>query len=53
MLSLYEKLKEKFIDITHSQYAVSVLDTFFKAPIINTVHFIKLSDIPNKVTAND
>lgn len=53
MLSLYEELKARFVDITHSQYAVSVLDAFFKAPIVNTGHFIKLSEIPNKVTAND
>ena len=53
ILRLYEKLKDKFIDITHSQYAVPALDTFFNAPIINTVDFIKLSGIPNKVTVND
>ncbi len=53
ILRLYENLNDKFINTTHSQYAVPALDTFFKAPIINTVDFIKLSGIPNKVTVND
>ncbi len=53
ILGLYEKLKDRFINTTHSQYAVPALDTFFKAPIINTGDFIKLSAIPSKVTVND
>ena len=53
ILRLYEDLKDKFIDITHSQHAVPALDTFFKAPIINTVDFYKLSGIPNRMTANN
>lgn len=53
ILSLYDNLKNKFIDVTHSQYAVPALDTFFKAPIVNTVDFIRLSGIPNKVTVSD
>ena len=53
ILSLYDNLKDKFIDVTHSQYAVPALDTFFKIPIINTVEFYKLSGIPNRMTANN
>jgi len=53
ILGLYEKLKDNFIDITHSQYAVPALDTFFKAPIINTVDFYQLSGISNRMTANN
>jgi len=53
ILSLYEKQKTKFIDITHSQYAVPALDAFFNSPIINSAYFIKSSGIPNKITGND
>lgn len=53
ILSLYENLKTQFISVTHSQYAVPALDAFFKVPIVNTVSFIKISGIPNKVTVND
>jgi len=53
ILGLYEKQKTKFIDVTHSQYAVPALDAFFNSPIINSVYFVKLSGIPNKITGND
>jgi hypothetical protein len=53
ILSLYEKQKTKFINITHSRYAVPALDAFFNSPIINSVYFVKLSGIPNKITGND
>ncbi len=53
ILDLYENQKTKFIDITHSQYAIPALDAFFNSPIINSVYFIELSGIPNKITGND
>lgn len=49
---LYEKLKKQFIEATHSQFAISVLDTFFKKPIVNSTHILKMSNIPNRITAN-
>ncbi len=51
ILGLYEDLKEQFIKTTRSQHAIPALDAFFKKPVINTVDFIQLSHIPNKVTA--
>ncbi len=42
ILGLYEKLKDKFIDITHSQYAVPALDTFFIVPIIKYRWFYQI-----------
>jgi len=53
ILTLYERMKSRFIDVTRSQYAIPSLDAFFKKPILNTVDFIALSGIPNKVTAGD
>jgi Fic family protein len=53
ILDLYENQKTKFIDTTHSQYAIPALDAFFNSPIINSVYFIELSGIPNKITGND
>ena len=53
ILKLYNRQKTNFIDITHSQYAVPALDAFFNSPIINSVSFVKLSGIPNKITGND
>ena len=33
MLTLYEQLKPRFIDLTHSQFAVPMLDAMFESPI--------------------
>lgn len=37
---LYEEMKEKIVDITHSQYAIQVLDAIFSTPIFRTVDFV-------------
>lgn len=52
ILRLYNELKPKFIEATHSQYAVPALDAFFIRPIINSTDFAIRSEIPNGVTAN-
>jgi len=46
VLSLYDKNKEHIVNITHSQYAIKILDTIFSRPILNTTDFIRLSKIP-------
>lgn len=46
ILDLYEKKKARITEITHSQYAIKVLDTIFAQPIFNTTDFIKHSHIP-------
>lgn len=53
IIKLYENLKTRFIDVTHSQYAIPALDAFFNSPILNSVYFAQISGIPNKITAND
>jgi Fic family protein len=46
ILELYNKKKTRITEITHSQYAIKVLDTIFASPIFNTSDFIKQSRIP-------
>lgn len=53
ILVLYEDLKNRFIEATHSQYAIPALDAFFNSPVISSVYFIQFSGIPNKITGND
>ena len=52
ILELYEELKQKFLDSTHSQYAVPLLDVFFQKPIVNSSTALKLANIGNRVTGN-
>ena len=52
ILTLYNELKPKFIDATHSQYAVLALDAVFVKPIINSTDFTSRTGIVNRVTAN-
>ncbi len=46
ILALYERKKTRITEITHSQYAIKILDTIFASPIFNTTDFIKHSRIP-------
>lgn len=52
ILCLYNEMKDRFVAATHSQYALTALDTFFTKPIINTNDFLKKSSIENRSTAN-
>ncbi len=52
ILELYNTLKLRFIESTHSQFAVPALDAFFMRPILNATDFAKHSSIENRVTAN-
>ena len=52
ILALYNDLKTKFIEGTHSQYAVPALDAFFRKPIINSTDFATRSGIPTRFTSN-
>lgn len=51
IMELYEKLKTRIIELTHSQYAVPLLDQMFKHPIFRSTHF-KLTDarMPSRAT---
>ncbi len=48
VLSLYESLKERFIEITHSQFAVPLLDSIFKHPIFQSTSLEKQRGLPSK-----
>lgn len=52
MFELYYTLKQRFIESTHSQFAVPALDAFFTRPIINATDFSRLAGIENRMTAN-
>ncbi len=45
ILNLYEELKNQFIETTHSQHAIHVLDAFFTKPIIDTKNLLKISGV--------
>lgn len=52
IVNLYETLKPKFIESTHSQFAVPLLDAFFRKPILDSTTALKIAQIPNRVTGN-
>jgi len=53
LLNLYNEMKDRFIQVTKSQYAIPALDAFFRQPIISTANFIQMTGIPNRMTANN
>ncbi len=53
IMKLYDQLKNKFIEITHSQFAIPLLDAFFTRPIIDTTSILKITGISNRVTVNE
>lgn len=52
IVNLYERLKPQFIEKTHSQFAISLLDAFFEKPVIDSTTALKLAQIPNRITGN-
>jgi len=50
IMSLYETMKERIHEITHSQYSIQVLDSIFNRPIFKTSNFVKETGI-HKPTA--
>ncbi|MDP2923563.1 MAG: Fic family protein [Candidatus Omnitrophota bacterium] len=46
ILELYDRKKERITAVTHSPYAIKILDTIFRRPIFRTTDFIKISGIP-------
>ena len=49
-MGLYEAMKSRIQDITHSQYTVQLLDAVFDRPIFETTDFLKRTGI-HKPTA--
>jgi len=52
IVNLYERLKPQFIEKTHSQFAIPLLDAFFQKPILDSSTAFRLSQIPNRITGN-
>jgi hypothetical protein len=50
---LYEETKRSVVDLTHSQYAMAVVDAFFTRPIISGTMFAQAAGFNNRVTANN
>ncbi|NOY85751.1 MAG: Fic family protein [Deltaproteobacteria bacterium] len=46
ILNLYEQMKSKFVDLTHSQYAILALDWIFERPIFKSTDFVRSAGIP-------
>ena len=44
---LYERLKKQVLDLTHSQFAVPMLDYFFQRPIFRSSELTKLDHMPS------
>jgi Fic family protein len=50
ILALYNSMKQRVPEITHSQHSIQAIDAIFSRPIFNSAYFIKKSEI-NKMTA--
>lgn len=48
ILKLYNKLKERVVQVTHSQYAIPLLDQMFRNPIFQSSHFTNKKGMPSK-----
>lgn len=48
IMDLYERLKAQVLELTHSQYAVPLLDAIFERPIFRSTGFDKRAGMPSK-----
>jgi hypothetical protein len=46
ILKLYESVRDRIIDLTHSQFAIKTPDFLFVCPIFQTFAFVHEADIP-------
>lgn len=49
---LHEDTQRRVLEITHSQYSMASVDTFFRQPIISGTDFANRAGFNNRVTAN-
>jgi Fic family protein len=49
---LYDDMRQRFVETTHSQFAMAAVDTFFMRPIITAPEFARTAGFNNRVTAN-
>ncbi len=47
-LDLYNDLKRRVLDLTHSQYAIPLLDQMFQQPVFQSTHLDGLPTMPSK-----
>lgn len=52
IIDLYEQLKKQLINVTHSQYAVPLLDAMFSKPIFQISHLYDNPHLPSKQMIN-
>ncbi len=50
ILALYEQLKHRILDLTHSQFAIPLLDAIFKQPVFQASQLQKEPGMPGKVS---
>lgn len=48
VLALYNRLKSRVLELTHSQYAVPLLDQLFKRPLFTSAHILKEKNMPTR-----
>ena len=48
ILGLYEHMKQRVVEITHSQFALQAIDALFAVPIFSSSEFIRRSNIPKQ-----
>jgi Fic family protein len=46
ILDLYNSMKPRIVELTHSQYAIHALDWIFERPIFKSSDFVKSANIP-------
>lgn len=51
VLALYERMKHKVVELTHSQHAIHAVDFLFQTPIFTGPHFTGHSKIPKSTAA--
>lgn len=51
VLDLYNKMKSKMVEISHSQFSIHALDWIFENPIFNSTDFTNSSGIPKPTAA--
>jgi Fic family protein len=50
---LYAQMRQRFVETTHSQFAMAAVDAFFMRPIISAPEFARVAGFNNRVTANN
>ena len=51
IMGLYDELKSRVVDLTHSQYAIQALDALFSRPIFRSTQFQQSANIPTRTTS--